>query len=45
MRYGAQWKALHEIGVAYSTNGAGLNSYTFTYPGKTAPQWVKLNEP
>jgi hypothetical protein len=41
-RFGAQWKALHEIGVKTSSNGRGLNSYQFTYPGNTTPQYVKL---
>ena len=43
-RYGAKWKALQEIGVSTSSNGRGLNSYQFTYPGKTTPQYVKLIE-
>ena len=43
-RFGAQWKALHEIGVAYGSNGRGLNSYKFKYPEKAAAQFVKLIE-
>ena len=44
-RFGAAWKALHEIGVAYGSNGKGLNNYKFKYPEKAVAQFVKLNTP